>query len=174
MVENWVLRFTDASLIACLDAAKNFASSGDDWHNHVIKPGCVHNPKPGQYILIIENNTTGEILGHVSEESPVETEKEIVRLRHGDDIIGGVPAKMPIGSEPEILKRARWLNGKDIDWHHHMMMPSCVLNPRPGKWLITLESSLSESIYEYETDEEPRLVLSEIEALFFNHESGSK
>ena len=109
------LVFTETTLEACSQAAERFAERGDDWHNHVLKPTCIHNPRPGKYVLVIENNSSGEVLGYVGERNPVEAEQHIVKLRHGSDIIGEDPGRAGPDDEPEIIARIRQLIDKDVD-----------------------------------------------------------
>ena len=80
----------------------------------MLKPACIHNPRPGAYVLVIENNSTGEILGHVSEVNPVEAEQHIVRLRHGAGIIAEAAAPAQPGcrtgnphEDPRACRRRR-------------------------------------------------------------------
>ena len=79
--------FTEASLRECTEAAERFAAEGANWHNHVLKPTCLFNPRPGTYALVIENNSSGEILVHFAAANPVEEEQHIVKLRHGETIL---------------------------------------------------------------------------------------
>ncbi len=168
--------FTEASLRECTAAAERFTGQGANWHNHVLKPTCMFNPRPGTYALVIENNSSGKILVHFADANPVEEEQYIVKLRHGAAILAsppaaaGTPSSGP--SEPEILARIRDLSERRADWHHHMMFPDCVLNPRRGEWLITLEVSGEQDILQYASDTEPFETLREIENLFFAQETG--
>ena len=168
--------FIESSLRECTEAAERFAAEGANWHNHVLKPTCLFNPRPGTYALVIENNSSGEILVHFSGTNPVQEEQHIVKLRHGDTILDAPPAASRSARTPgeqEILTRIGELCDRSADWHHHMMFPDCVLNPRPGEWLITLEVRGEDEILQHASGREPLDILREIENLFFAQETGS-
>ncbi len=169
--------FTEASLKECTEAAERFAAEGANWHNHVLKPTCLFNPRPGTYALVIENNSSGEILVHFAGTNPVAEEQHIVKLRHGAAILDApscvTDSAGRASAEPELLARIRAVSEAKADWHHHMMFPDCVLNPRPGEWLITLEVSGEDDILQHASREEPVDVLRTIEHLFFAQETGS-
>jgi len=163
--------FTEATLDECVAAAKRYAAGGANWHNHMLKPGCLFNPRPGTYALLIENNSSGEMLACFCSAVPVEAAQHIVSLRHGADVTSAPEINDAQGSEPVILARMRELSRDGTDWHHHMMFPDCVLNPRKGEWLITLEAEGTEEILEYTAETEPFDVLRQVEALFFAQET---
>ena len=165
------IRFVEKPLDDCVEAAERYAARGDSWHNHVLKPACIHNPHPGKYVLIVENSTKRTVVGFVSDTNPIEAEQHIVRLRHGSDVIGRMGEEPPSDDEPELLKKIRSLVVQGIDWHHHMIVPDCVLNPYPGRWLITLESDNTDEVLEYVCEDEPIETLRAIETLFFGMEA---
>lgn len=163
--------FTEATLDECVAAAETFAAEGANWHNHMLKPGCLFNPRPGAYALLIENNSTSEMLACFCAAVPVNAAQHIVSLRHGAEVTSAPESDDAQSSEPTILARMRELSHNGTDWHHHMMFPDCVLNPRKGEWLITLEAEGTHEILEYSADTEPFDVLRKVEALFFAQEA---
>lgn len=163
--------FTEATLGECVSAAETFAASGANWHNHMLKPGCLFNPRPGTYALLIESNSSGEMLVCFCTQVPVEEAQYIVGLRHGADVVSAPDTDGAPLCEPAILARMRELSSNGTDWHHHMMFPDCVLNPRRGQWLITLEAQGVDEILEYTSATEPFDVLRQVEALFFAQEA---
>ncbi len=167
------VKHCEATLDECVAAAERFATRGDNWHNHVLKPDCVLNARPGLYALVIENNTTGEILVCYSTVNHIDAEQHIVKLRHGDAILCGSGATAAVSDETDqepLLDRIRALALEQTDWHHHMYFPDCVFNPNPGQWSISLEAQGQLEDVDLVSADEPFDVLREIEDLFFSGE----
>ncbi len=164
------VKHCEATLEECVAAAERFAARNDNWHNHVLKPDCVLNSRPGSYALVIENNTTGEVLVCFSNVNHIDEEQHIVKLRHGDAILSK-PDELRVnpgdaGQQP-LLDRVRVLATEQTDWHHHMCFPDCVFNSNPGQWTISLEADGHMEDVNLVSTTEPFDVLKEIEDLFF-------
>jgi hypothetical protein len=156
-------------LDSCLELALELRRGGKTWHSHVLSPGCIHNPYPGSYSIVIENDSDG--LAHIApSEGFPDIDKDLVRILHGDDILDAskaVGGKDEASISSEILRRVFDLDAKGIAWHHHMHFPSCALSPHKGKWCIGIESSTG--IFSESFDAEPVSILREIEVVYFRN-----
>lgn len=68
-----------------LKKAKELNSQGIFWHHHMIFPDCVFNKHKGKWVLILEDQESGEILGSVTETEPKEDLKLIETLFYQQD-----------------------------------------------------------------------------------------
>ena len=167
------VKHCEVTLEACVAAAERFAARNDNWHNHVLKPDCVLNSRPGSYALVIENNSTGEVLACFSDINHIDEEQHIVKLRHGDAILSNSETSNTnsgVSDQNPLLDRVRVLAAKQTDWHHHMCFPDCVFNPNPGQWTISLEAEGQLEDVSVISATEPFDVLREVEDLFFSGE----
>jgi hypothetical protein len=97
----------------------------------------------------------------------VELNKELLAMLHGPDALAtksGADALLADEAR-QMLERIRTAASSGSKWHHHMMFPTCALNPS-GKWRIAVEidGSLSGTL---DFDTEPSSLLSEIERVYF-------
>ncbi|MCW2306104.1 hypothetical protein [Rhodobium gokarnense] len=152
-----------------LALAEELRTSGKKWHSHVLSPGCLHNPKPEQYGLVIEDDSEDiTYLAH-SVGFP-EEDKVLVKILHGDDILdasksGGDNAAVAAST---LLPKVREIDASGATWHHHMHFPTCSFNPHRGKWSISVEDGKG-GVFSETYDEEPVDVLREIEVIYFRH-----
>lgn len=136
------------------------------WHFHVLSPVCLHNPFPGNFALVIEQDGQGPMIADAGKAFP-EVDKDLVKLLHGDDILDGPNASNPGRGRSRLLDHVQSLQDAREAWHHHMHFPGCVFNPHPGKWSISVESEkmlLAEAF-----DVEPRDVLRDVEHCYFEN-----
>jgi hypothetical protein len=157
------------SLDRCLDLVKEFRQARKTWHFHVLSPVCVHNPYPGRYGVVIENDTDGMPYIAASTGWPV-VAKDLVKMLHGDDILD--PAKTTatrggVAGSSDFIPRLVALDARGVAWHHHMHFPGCVLSPDRARWTIAIESA--ESAFHESHDAEPVDVLREVEVLYVRH-----
>lgn len=152
----------------CLGLGNALHASGKKWHLHVLSPDCVHNPEPGRYGLVIENDTDGITYLAFSSEFP-EADKDLVKILHGEDILdaskasGSGQGALPVS---QLLSRVIELDASDADWHHHMHFPDCVFNPHRGRWSISVEDG-NGGMFSETYGEEPADILREIEVIYF-------
>lgn len=147
----------------CLLLAKRLQAEGQPWHTHVLSPGCHHNPFPGVYAVVIEDDAAGIIYMAEGDTGFPEVDKELVRMLHGDDILDAAA----LGERPDslLLEHLDRLQERKTPWHHHMHFPVCAFNPHPGRWSISIEARgyfLSEAY-----EDEPVDVLREVEVMYF-------
>ncbi|WP_127904335.1 hypothetical protein [Solirhodobacter olei] len=148
----------------CLPLAERLQAAGTKWHSHVLSPACRHNPFPEVYAIVIEDGRAGT--AYIAEGSATfpEVDKDLVKMLHGEDIIDATK----LACDPPasiLLHNLNWLQERRISWHHHMHFPTCVFNPHPGQWSISVEApniSMSEAY-----SDEPIEVLRRVEVLYF-------
>jgi hypothetical protein len=140
--------------------------AGAHWHIHSLTPGCQFNPVPNQYCFVVENTDTLETVCAFSDHSFYEECHAMVQLLHGAEILdaGELTGNPP---EAEILIQVQDCVAKGESWHHHMMMPDCVLSPTPESHVITLERASRNTIFVHEDADAPDNILREIEIIYF-------
>jgi len=151
----------------CLDLANALRAAGRKWHSHVLSPGCLHNPLPEQFGVVIEDDADGiAYLAH-SRDFP-EVDKDLVKMLHGDDILdaGKACGDNEKVAASTLLPRVREIAAGGAHWHHHMHFPDCVFNPHRGLWSISVEDGRG-GVFSETYDDEPVDVLREIEVIYF-------
>ncbi len=148
--------------------AKEFKDKKLKWHFHIFTPECNLN-KTGRYSLILEDNTNDKIYSHDFDEKPMDLGKELLKLLHGNDILGKEEMKTNKNAQSvkDILKKAKELNAKGLFWHHHMLFPDCIFNRHHGLWTLILEDQKNGQILESVTNFEPKEDLKQVETLFY-------
>lgn len=153
----------------CLALGSALHESGKKWHLHVLSPDCIHNPRPGCYGLVIEDDTDGVPYLAFSDKFP-EVDKDLVKMLHGDDILDASKVSGVGGQEQPtslLLAHVIGLDASGVEWHHHMHFPDCVFNPHPGQWSISVEDGKG-GVFSETYDEEPGDILREIEVIYFH------
>lgn len=151
----------------CVQLAQKIQRAGRTWHHHVLSPGCVYNPYPTGYALVMEDDSAGIAYIAPSNGFP-EVNKDLVRMLHGDDILDAAKVRAEAGTmETPLLRLVADLDAKGASWHHHMHFPSCVLSPHRGKWSIAIESA-GRAVYET-YDHEPVETLRAVEVSYFRN-----
>ena len=173
-ISHGLVTYAVISLDRCLGLANELRQARKTWHSHVLSPVCRHNPYPGQYAIVIENDTDGASYIAASTGFP-EVDKDLVKMLHGDDILD--PAKTAatrggVAGSSDFIPRLVDLDARGVAWHHHMHFPGCVLSPDRGRWTIAIESAEG-SFYESH-DAEPVDVLRQVEVLYFQNLEGAR
>lgn len=157
----------------CLALGTALHASGKKWHLHVLSPDCIHNPAPGRYGLVIEDDTDGIAYLAFSDTFP-EADKDLVKLLHGDDILDAsmvsAAGREAMPASP-LLARIIELDASGAEWHHHMHFPDCVFNPHRGHWSISVEDGKG-GVFSEAYDGEPADILREIEVIYFRRHDG--
>ncbi|MGI1661035.1 hypothetical protein ACRDNQ_02245 [Palleronia sp. KMU-117] len=158
--------YSKVDLEACLPLAQRLRAEGRHWHFHVLSPTCLHNPLAGEYALVIEDDDAATAYIAKAGETFPEVDKVLVRMLHGDTIFDGASdRRFEDTRSSRILAHLQGLQARGEPWHHHMHFPSCVFNPSPGKWSISVESVgllVAEAF-----EREPVDVLREVERMYF-------
>lgn len=165
------IEFTLIPLEDCLGWAQALQTAGKRWHSHVLSPGCMHNPYPGRYAIVIEDDTDVRAFLAPSDGFP-EVDKALVKILHGDDILDARRGGRVTTGDSALLRGLHAVQSRGAHWHHHMHFPACVLNPERGRWCIAIESdgeTFSEAFAH-----EPVDTLREIEILYFRNLEASQ
>jgi hypothetical protein len=65
---------------AILDAARACVATGEAWHHHMMKPGCILSPQPERHVITLERASTPEMQVHASDTAPDDVQREIELL----------------------------------------------------------------------------------------------
>ena len=161
--------FTLVELESCLDLVHGLVAAGTRWHSHVLSPVCMHNPYPGEYALVIEDDSNAIAYLARSPDGFPAVDKTFVRMLHGDDIIDAAKSPATPGcaaTSSPLLLRLLELDSRRVAWHHHMHFPACQLSPQRGRWAIVIESV--EGSFAEAYDDEPVDILQQIEVAYFD------
>ncbi|TKI06998.1 hypothetical protein [Martelella alba] len=156
-----------------LKLAHELIKQGKAWHSHAISPGCHFNPYPDRYAVMLEDNTDNIITISPSVTFP-EVDKQLVKLLHGDDILGTEipPDCEAVARASPLLSKVLVFERQGVRWHHHMNFPECLMTPHTTQWTMTVESE--QGVLEEQYDEEPKDILKCLEMLYFRHQDSDK
>lgn len=164
--------YTEIPLEDCLDLGTRLIEERYKVHFHVLSPDCKFNPEPSQYGFLIEDNTKGITYLAFSESFP-EVDKALTMLLFGDSIVDAGSSRLCEKGFVErsvVLRRILELQNKGRKWHHHIHFPECVLNPKKGKWAISVEEDDQQGQVTVEVYEgKPTDIIREIEILYFKN-----
>jgi len=139
-----------------------------EWHFHLLTLDCLLNTSE-KFVLVVENKQTGEVYGYLSEDKPMDTSEQLLRLLHGNKIMDEKEELGEISEKvKEMMQRATELNEKGFFWHHHVLFPYCTYNQHPGLWTIVLEDPEKKEMMESVSDSEPKADMKEIEPAFYH------
>lgn len=149
------------------EAALAAHANGEKWHFHVLAPDCVLNPRPGAYVFLLELTDQQRTVASVHETHPVDVNKRLLAMLHGEDALADKTALSGELQETETtaLDLIEAASVAKRRWHHHVMFPACAFNGS-GRWRIAIEvdGALVRTL-DYES--EPALLLNRIERLYF-------
>jgi len=159
----------EESIEAVVRTAELASASSKKWHFHILSPTCCFNQQGKQYALLVEIPADQETFIAYCADRPAEQGKKLVALLHGAKVLQGTGSAIQATHEitASIIARARNLNSRGIQWHHHMLFPDCALNPSPGKWTLLFEDPETGEKLSAVYDSEPLNDLQQVEALFY-------
>jgi hypothetical protein len=147
--------------------------AGLTWHFHVMTPNCMFNEQP-KYALLLET-PTGTVVHYSDSAEPVtKLGKELAPLAHKADVLQRASAPKGYAPSPavgQIIARAKELNAKQVEWHHHVTFAGCQFNKGGHKFTLVLEDPESGKTLESVSDEEPINDLRQIEPLFYSQQT---
>lgn len=153
-----------------LDQIREYAVRASDakekWHFHILTPTCYLNDSK-QYAFILEIPHKAYV--HYSDKIEKKLDKELVALLHGKKVLHKETIDSiyePSETVKKMVAKAKELNQRGIEWHHHMLFPNCNFNQDRPKWALLLESSQDTEVLKNLSDEEPLNDLKQIESLF--------
>lgn len=151
------------------DLAHQSKNSDQEWHYHFLTPDCLLN-ESDRYALVLE--VPGQVYTHHSSEAERELSKELSELLHGSDVVNDTGEEDKIYEPSEVVKamvkKATELAARGIEWHHHVLFPSCQFNKNKPKFTLVVEDPEKKEILESISDSEPSNDLRQIEKLFYS------
>ena len=63
-----------------LGTIRALSARGEAWHHHMMKPGCVLSPSPGQHVITLERASSEEIATYACQSPPNDVLREIELL----------------------------------------------------------------------------------------------
>lgn len=157
-----------ASIDEIRTKAHELHDTNAEWHFHMLTPDCSLNHQD-QYAFIVERTDEPVSYVYVSDQAEKELDQELLPLLHGDEVLEEKAADStyePSDVVKSIIKRAGELNEQGVEWHHHVLFPTCQFNTHPGKFVLMLEDPQTKEVLESVTDQEPIGDLQQIEPLF--------
>lgn len=152
---------------ACIATCEALARTDARWHIHALEPGCAFNPKPSHYCFVIEDTDRAETWCAFSQNSFVDTCKHVVQLLHGTTILD--PQQRTANAlEHALVQSVHEATRLGLHWHHHMMMPGCIISPDPESHVITLEREDRDDIQDLRSVNPLDEILREIELVYFS------
>ena len=162
----------EVSIEKIMKKAAELKGAGKKWHFHMLTPDCTLNEDKRRHAFVLENETDSETLVEYSSKRRMAEGKKLVKMLHGNEILGSSDSRAEKGREFELmLKKAEELNRKGIHWHHHLLFPNCVFNRHNGKWCLIMEDRESGATIESLSKAEPKEKLKKIESLFYAQDS---
>ncbi|MFH1094759.1 MAG: hypothetical protein V1728_00915 [Candidatus Micrarchaeota archaeon] len=146
--------------------AEALAGKEVGWHFHLLLKQCAFNEKRGTYAMVLENEETGETMAARFSNNPAAQAKKMAGLSFG----AGFMEKEGGAHEPgfdEMMKMARALDEKKVEWHHHLFPPGCVFNEKEGKYVIMLEDEKGRICSSLEYALNPSGDMAKLEKLFY-------
>ena len=150
------------SRLSAIRKAGRWQRGGQEWHFHLLSPGCLFNPtkthelflesKRGAFVVKSHRSLTG--IGRV-----------LSHLLHSSRLRVSVSPRNPTMSK--LLDRVEHLTSKRIKWHHHVLFPHCMFNKRWGKWTIAFEDPLNNKITEVVYPNYPEADVAKLEKAFY-------
>ncbi|HEX5448189.1 MAG TPA: hypothetical protein VFW90_03270 [Candidatus Saccharimonadales bacterium] len=159
----------EADLEEIRKKAHDYQNEDVGWHFHILTPNCALNKKQ-KYAFVFECAQKHEYLVYYSNQAERGLGEELAPLMHGAKILEPEPADAehkPSAEMQQIINRAKELNDKGIEWHHHVFNPQCQFNTHAPKFTFVFEDPETGEKIESLSDEEPTGDLKFIEKLFY-------
>ncbi len=131
----------ESSLDEIKTKAHPLQNAGMKWHFHILTPICSLNEKH-QYAFILECPDKNVALVHYSDNAEKELGQELAPLLHGAKVLSQESTDTsykPTETVMKIVKQAKSLNEKGIEWHHHMLFPDCQFNKNSPQFTLVFE-----------------------------------
>lgn len=130
--------------------AQRAVASGAAAHLHTTPPGCIITGSTRRAI-VLEMTGDGSACAYFSDEAIEALARPLAILLHGaesvpDDGEALEPASAAVARMAERMRRGYG--------HFHILNPSCLVNPHPGRWTILFEDR-ELGVLESVTDERP-------------------
>lgn len=158
---------------ATLNEIRDLALSANErsvaWHFHIMSPDCFLNTND-KYAFVLEIPSESCVYVNFSDKAEKELAAELSPLLHGADVMDAhatEEAYVPPEIVEQMTQRAKELNEKNAQWHHHMLFPDCIFNGYAPHHVLVLEDSTTGEALVSITEYDPIDDLKQIENLFF-------
>jgi len=122
-----------------IEKAKKANSQNKKWHFHMLGKNCKFKENKEKFEIVFESKE--ETLFSVFDKKPLKEAKELADLMYGKNFLEEHRKEEEKNNGFElILEKAKELEEKGIEWHHHHLHPECIFNKRKGVHAIVLES----------------------------------
>lgn len=145
--------------------AQELNADGKRWHFHMLGPGCIFNKHKGKFCLMLEENRVTKYC--LFDEKPTKESLVLAKLAYGEKFIESEDAGAHNPEFDAILRRATELKSDGVEWHHHHLLPACLLNEKKGKSCIVLEDPENKETLMAVYDGSPMKDLKKLEELFY-------
>lgn len=150
-----------------IEKAIGLEHNQNNWHFHMLGKDCVFNTSKGKYLLVVEDEDSGETYYSEFDELPLKESKKIAGIMYGEGFLNDEERGNHSPQFDELMKRADEMTSKGIEWHHHHLHPNCIFNKKKGKHCIVLEDPRNGETLTAEYDEKPKEDLVRIEKAFY-------
>ena len=142
--------------------AQRASASGAAAHLHTAPPGCLITGSTRRAI-VLEITTEGRACAYFSDEPIEAMARPLAILLHGAESVpdDGEALEPASAAVSRMAERMRGGHG-----HFHILNPSCLVNPHPGRWTILFEDCQLGAL-ERVTDERPLADIRLIERLIY-------
>jgi len=145
----------------------NKAKALKHWHFHMLGKDCKFNPSTKKFCIILEDEKLKEVLVSFFKRKPLIESKKLADLMYGKGFLKKEGSGKHNKDFEIILRKAKELTTKDVEWHHHHLHPSCIFNVHKGKHCIVLEDKENDKVFIAVYDRSPMKDLVKIEKLFY-------
>lgn len=120
--------------------ASEWQKRGDTWHFHMLPPTCCFSPDDThRHVLLLENSTTNATFMLCTSSPDMNLGRQFAQQVHAL-VFASISTHMaPAPWFDEWRLRIASLKERGIGWHHHMLLPNCVLNLHEPNWVLVLE-----------------------------------
>ncbi|MFH0922573.1 MAG: hypothetical protein V1811_00770 [Candidatus Micrarchaeota archaeon] len=147
-------------------AANGLNDRNQNWHFHMLTKDCKFNAEKGHFLIVFENEGSGEVLYSFFSAKPLKESKSLLHLMLGDDFLEKQEKDVHNPDFDLILKKAEDLVKQKADWHHHYFTPNCIFN-KTGKHCVLVEDPMTGAELTAVYDQKPAEDLVKLEKLFY-------
>jgi hypothetical protein len=122
---------------ALVEHVHRIVRSGNRGHLHTTLPGCAITGSPHRAI-ILEATDEGVVYAFFDDQPIEERARPLAMLLHGAESVPDGTEILEPASEAVDRMVTRMREGKG---HFHILNPTCLVNPHPGRWTILFEDS---------------------------------
>lgn len=151
--------------------ALSYQENNQNWHFHVLLPGCIFNDQKTKLAFILEGPEG--IFVNYSDEMHSDLGKELAPLAHNTSLFEDdtkPPSESLDEQSKEMIRRAEKLNKEQCKWHHHVTSheKQCTFHSGNPGFDLVFEDPEKDKPIVLNFDHEPKEVLKYVEPLFYS------